>query len=107
VTKLNVKKGDKVKVLSGKDKGKSGKVLQVIPKDKKVLIEGINLAVKHKKPRSHTQQGGILHQESPIDISKAMVICKGCGEPTRVGRKALEDGSRVRVCKHCNEQLDS
>lgn len=103
--KLHVKKGDNVIVLSGKDKGKKGKVLTVIPKSGKVIVEGVAMATKHKKPRSQTDVGGIIHQETPIYACKVMHICDKCGEPTRIARKVLDDGSIVRVCKKCNEIL--
>ena len=104
---MYIKKGDKVTIISGKDKGKSGKVLQVIPSEEKVLVEGINMVVKHKKPKGRYQQGGKLNQELAIYCSKAMVVCKNCDKPTRVARKTLEDGTRVRACKKCGEQLDA
>lgn len=103
--KLHVRKGDNVIVLSGKDKGKKGKVLSVIPKSGKVIVEGVAMATKHKKPRSQADVGGILHQETPIYACKVMHICDKCGQPTRIARKVLEDGSIVRVCKKCNEIL--
>ena len=103
--KLHVRKGDNVIVLSGKDKGKKGKVLSVIPKSGKVIVEGVAVATKHKKPRSQADVGGILHQETPIYACKVMHVCDKCGEPTRIARKVLEDGSIARVCKKCNEIL--
>ena len=103
--KLHVRKGDNVIVLSGKDKGKKGKVLSVIPKSGKVIVEGVAMATKHKKPRSQADVGGILHQETPIYACKVMHICDKCGQPTRIARKVLDDGSIVRVCKKCNEIL--
>ncbi len=103
--KLHVRKGDNVIVLSGKDKGKKGKVLSVIPKSGKVIVEGVAMATKHKKPRSQADVGGILHQETPIYACKVMHICDKCGQPTRIARKVLEDGSIARVCKKCNEIL--
>ena len=103
--KLHVRKGDNVIVLSGKDKGKKGKVLSVMPKSGKVIVEGVAVATKHKKPRSQADVGGILHQETPIYACKVMHICDKCGEPTRIARKVLEDGSIARVCKKCNEIL--
>lgn len=106
MVKMNIKKGDTVKVLSGKDKGKSGKVLQVIPSERKILVEGINMGVKHKKPRGRYDQGGKINQEIAINSSKAMVVCRNCGEATRVARKELEDGTKVRACKKCSEQID-
>ena len=103
--KLHVRKGDNVIVLSGKDKGKKGKVLTVMPKSGKVIVEGVAMATKHKKPRSQADVGGILHQETPIYACKVMHICDKCGQPTRIARKVLEDGSIARVCKKCNEIL--
>lgn len=103
--KLHVRKGDNVIVLSGKDKGKKGKVLSVMPKSGKVIVEGVAVATKHKKPRSQADVGGILHQETPIYACKVMHICDKCGQPTRIARKVLDDGSIARVCKKCNEIL--
>lgn len=103
--KLHVRKGDNVIVLSGKDKGKKGKVLSVMPKSGKVIVEGVAMATKHKKPRSQADLGGIVHQETPIYACKVMHICDKCGEPTRIARKVLDDGSIARVCKKCNEIL--
>ena len=103
--KLHVRKGDNVIVLSGKDKGKKGKVLTVFPKSGKVIVEGVAMATKHKKPRTQTDVGGIIHQETPIYACKVMHICDKCGQPTRIARKVMEDGSIVRVCKKCNEVL--
>ncbi len=103
--KLHVRKGDNVIVLSGKDKGKKGKVLSVIPKSGKVIVEGVAMATKHKKPRSQADVGGIIHQETPIYACKVMHVCDKCGQPTRIARKVLDDGSIARVCKKCNEIL--
>ncbi len=103
--KLHVRKGDNVIVLSGKDKGKKGKVLSVMPKSGKIIVEGVAMATKHKKPRSQADVGGILHQETPIYACKVMHICDKCGQPTRIARKVLDDGSIARVCKKCNEIL--
>jgi len=106
VNKVHVKKGDTVLVLSGKDKGKKGKVLGVFPKDGMVLVEGVNMSTKHKKPRGRYQEGGIIHQESPINSSKVMLICERCKSPTKVGKKIFENGQKARVCKKCNEIID-
>jgi large subunit ribosomal protein L24 len=106
MAKLHVKKGDTVFVLNGKDAGKKGKVLDVDVNDRKVLIEGVNIVTKHVKPRSTTQQGGLIHQESPIYADKVMLICGKCGVPTKVGRKLLDDGRKARVCKKCGEVID-
>ena len=99
-----VRKDDKVVVLSGRDKGKEGKVLSVSPKDEKVIVEGVNVASKHKKPRKQGEQGGIIKVETPIYASKIMVVCPKCGKPTRVAHK-LEGGKNIRVCKKCGGAL--
>jgi len=104
--KFHVKKGDLVMVIAGKDKGKSGKVLRVIPKEERVVVERINLVKKHLRPNPTTGQGGIVEMEAPIHISNVMPICPSCNRPTRVGRKILESGIKVRVCKRCGESLD-
>lgn len=101
--KVHVKKGDTVVILSGKDKGKKGKVLTVIPKENKVIVEGINMVTRHTKPRAQGQVGGIIRQEAPIYASKVMNICNKCHKPTRHGKKILENGKRVRYCKKCGE----
>ena len=102
-TKMHVKTGDKVVVLSGKDKGKEGKVLAVNPEKRTVVVEGVSVATKHKKPRRMGEAGGIINQETPIYASKVMNICAKCKAATRVGRKVLEDGTHVRYCKKCGE----
>ena len=95
---MNIRKDDKVVVLSGKDKGKEGKVLSVNPKAGKVVVEGVNVASKHMKPRKQGDQGGIIKMETPIYACKVMVVCPKCGKPTRCGYKILEDGSKTRFC---------
>ena len=102
-TKMHVKTGDKVVVLSGKDKGKEGKVLAVNPEKRTVIVEGVSVATKHKKPRRMGEAGGIINQETPIYASKVMNICAKCKAATRIGRKVLEDGTHVRYCKKCGE----
>ncbi|HYF84679.1 MAG TPA: 50S ribosomal protein L24 [Clostridia bacterium] len=106
VKKLHVKKGDTVVVISGKDKGKKAKVLAALPKVDKVLCEGINMNKKHKKPGKGMQQGGIIHQESPIFSSKVMLWCGKCEKGVRLGHRILDDNSKVRYCKSCGEVLD-
>ena len=106
--KLHVKTGDTVVILSGKDKGKQGKVLQVSPKEGKVIVEGCNMVTKHVKPRQMGEAGGIVKAEGALYASKVMLVCPKCGKATRGGYKILEDGSKVRVCtgKHgCGEQF--
>ena len=101
---MNIKKNDKVVVLSGKDKGKEGKVLEAMPADKKVIVEGVNVASKHIKPRKQGDQGGIVKMETPIYACKVQVVCPKCGKATRVGHK-LVDGKKVRVCKKCGAEI--
>ena len=101
---MKIKKDDKVVVLSGKDKGKQGKVLLCDPKAGKVTVEGVNVATKHQKPRKQGEEGGIIKVETPIYACKVMVICPKCGKPTRVAHK-LDAGKSVRVCKKCGANL--
>lgn len=102
MNKLHVKAGDTVVVLSGKEKGKKGKILQVSPKERKVIIEGVNMCTKHVKPRRQGEAGGIVKAEAAMYACKVMPVCPKCGKPTRIGHKILEDGSKVRVCKNAN-----
>lgn len=102
---LNVKKGDKVKVITGKDKGKEGVILQAFPKKERVLVEGINIVKKHAKPSQDNPQGGILTQEAAIHVSNVMPLDPKTGEPTRVGSKVV-DGKKVRIAKKSGEALD-
>lgn len=106
VKKLHVKKGDAVVVISGKDKNKKSKVLVAMPKEGKVIVEGVNMNTKHKKPSKNMQQGGIIHQESPIFASKVMLWCDRCKKGVRVGHRMLDDNTKVRYCKDCGEVLD-
>ncbi|MFC7061833.1 50S ribosomal protein L24 [Halobacillus seohaensis] len=103
---MHVKKGDKVMVISGKDKGKQGTILESYPKKERVLVEGINEIKKHAKPSQDNPQGGILTQEAPIHVSNVMPIDPKSGEPTRVGHK-VEDGKNVRIAKKSGEALDN
>ncbi|KYD20710.1 MAG: 50S ribosomal protein L24 [Caldibacillus debilis] len=102
---MHVKKGDKVKVISGKDKGKTGVVLAAFPKKNRVLVEGVNLIKKHAKPSQENPQGGIITKEAPIHVSNVMPIDPKTGEPTRVGYKIV-DGKKVRIAKKSGEVLD-
>lgn len=105
MNKLHVKKGDTVVVLSGKDKGKRGKVLEVSPKEQKVIIEKVNMMTKHLKPRKMGDQGGIVKAEGAMYACKVMLVCPKCGQPTRIAHKTLNDGSKERLCKNpkCGE----
>lgn len=117
---MKIKKGDKVKILSGKDKGKTGKVLQVFPSRKKASVEGLNLLIKHMRPRKQGEKGQRIEFPAPMDLSNIMLICPKCSKPARVGYKYLEivkgasanseqakkKKKKVRVCKKCKQVID-
>lgn len=103
--KLHVKKGDQVKILSGNDRGKTGKVLEVSPKEGKVIVEGCNLVKKHVKPRKMGDPGGIIEAEGAIYASKVQVICPNCKKESRMGYKTFADGTKSRICRRCKETL--
>ena len=103
--KLHVKKGDTVLVISGDDRGKKGKVLEVSPKEGKIIVEGLNMVKKHVKPRKMGDQGGIVEAEGAMYDCKVQVVCPHCGKPTRVGGKMFEDGTKSRICAKCKEVL--
>ena len=98
--KMHVKRGDTVKVIAGKDKGKEGKIITAIPADGKVIVEGVAVAKRHQKA------SGIIHKEMPIDASNVMRVCSKCGKAARTGVKVLDDGSKMRYCKKCNAELN-
>ena len=104
--KLRIKKEDTVIVITGKDKGKKGRVIAAFPKENKVLVEGVNMVKKHAKPSMQTQQGGIMNQEAPIHASNVMLVDPKTGEPTRIGYKILENGKKVRIAKKSGTQID-
>lgn len=99
---LHVKTGDTVVILSGKDKGKQGKVVEVSIKEKKVIVEGANMVTKHVKPRQMGQQGAVVQCEAPLYACKVMAVCPKCGRPTRLAHKIEADGTKTRVCKHAD-----
>ncbi len=101
---LHIKKKDKVIVLAGKDKGKTGEVLKIFPKEDKLIVSKINFMKKHTRG-TQTQPGGIREQESPLALSKVMLLCSKCNKPTRVRMERLADGQKVRMCKKCGEIL--
>jgi large subunit ribosomal protein L24 len=103
VASIHVSKGDKVKILSGTDKDKTGKVLEVLPHSGKIIVEGVNIVKKHMRPSRDNPQGGIFDKEAPIPSGKAMLICPRCNKPARVGHKFLADGQKARYCKNCDE----
>jgi large subunit ribosomal protein L24 len=101
-----VKKNDRVKVLSGKDRGKHGRVLFVDTKEGRIIVEGLNLVKKTQRPSQQNQKGGIIDVEAPINISNVMVVCPKCDRPSRIRKKTLENDKRVRICGKCGEILD-
>jgi len=104
--KLHVKKDDSVFVISGKDKGKKGRVIACYPRENRVLVEGINMMKKHSKPSQLNPQGGIISQEAPIHVSNVMLVDPKSGKPTRIGYKVLDNGTKVRVAKRSGEVID-
>jgi large subunit ribosomal protein L24 len=106
---MNLVKNDNVKVISGKYRNKTGKVLKVYPDKERVIVEGVGIIKRHTKASRKHPQGGIMEKEAPVHASNLMVICKKCNQPTRVGHKYLEDGTKVRVCKNpdCGEILST
>ena len=105
INKVHVKTGDTVVVLSGKERGKKGKVMAVSPKEGKVIVEKINMVSKHMKPRRMGETGGIVKAEGAMYASKVQIVCPRCGKPTRVAHKIYEDGTKERICKKCGESL--
>ncbi len=111
LTKMNIKKGDTVLVIAGKDKGKQGTVSRALPQISKVIVEGLNIAKKHIRPQGQTRQGGIIDKAMPIHISNTMLICTECGKPTRVAHDRRPMGAdqkirSVRVCKKCHKIIE-
>jgi large subunit ribosomal protein L24 len=103
---MHVHRDDNVKVLAGRDRGKTGRVIRVFAKGDRVLVEKVNLVKRHTRPSQQVPQGGIVEKESPVHVSNLMVVCNKCGKPTRVAHKKLADGKKVRLCKKCGEILD-
>jgi large subunit ribosomal protein L24 len=101
---MKIKLGDKVQVLSGNDKGKTGEVIKVMPKTNKIIVKGVNVRKKHIKPRKQGEEGGIIPTECAIPASKVNVVCSKCGKATRIGY-VIEKGEKVRVCKKCGAKL--
>jgi len=109
---LNVKKGDMVVVLSGKDKGARGKVIRTSPSEGTVIVDGVNIVTRHQRPRRSTRatpqtQTGRIQKPAPLAVSKVMLICPRCDKPSRVGHTVAENGKRVRLCKRCGELIDA
>ena len=104
--KMHVKRGDKVVVIAGKDKGKEGNVVAAFPEQNKVIVEGVAVAKKHQKARMQGQASAIIEKEMPIDASNVMRVCPKCGKPARVGVKVFDDGSKAKYCKKCGETFN-
>ena len=102
----NIKKNDTVLVVTGREKGKRGRVLSIYPSNNRILIERINMIKKHMKPSKQYTQGGIIEKESPLHISNVMLICPKCNKPTKISSTFLQDGRKVRACKKCSEVMD-
>jgi large subunit ribosomal protein L24 len=102
---LKIRKGDRVRVLAGKDRGKEGEVMRALPREGKVIVEGVNIARKSQRPTRTTQQGGIIDKDMPIQVSNVALVCPACGKATRVGYKTDASGDKVRVCKKCGGEI--
>jgi large subunit ribosomal protein L24 len=102
---LKIKKGDKVKVLTGKDRGHEGEVMRVLPTVGKVIVEGANVAKKHQKATKATMQGGIIEKDMPLPVANVALLCPACGKATRVGYRFDDDGTKVRICKKCGKDI--
>jgi large subunit ribosomal protein L24 len=103
---VQIRKNDSVIVIGGKERGKTGKVLRVVPDKDTVIIERLNTVKRHTKPRGPQQPGGIVEKEAAIHASNIMILCDKCNAPVRVGHKILADGKKIRICRRCNEALD-
>ncbi|MDP3936549.1 MAG: 50S ribosomal protein L24 [Deltaproteobacteria bacterium] len=106
-TRMYIRKNDTVVVITGKEKGKSGKVLRVIRSKGAVIVEKINIVKRHSRPTSEIKQGGIIEKEAPLYVSKVLLRCPKCNAGRRIGRKVLDDGTKVRICRKCQEVLDA
>jgi large subunit ribosomal protein L24 len=101
-----IKRDDLVLVVAGKDRGKQGQVRQVLPRESRVLVQGVNMVKRHMRPRAMGTQAGIIEKEAPIHVSNVMIVCKSCGKPARVGIRVRPDGVKSRVCRSCGEDID-
>jgi len=104
--RFHVRKNDLVQVIAGKEKGKTGKVLKVLPKKNRVLVEKVNFVKRHSRPSGRTRQGGIIQKEAPIHISNVLLVCPKCNRGARMGKRLLEDGKKALVCKKCGELIE-
>jgi large subunit ribosomal protein L24 len=102
-----IRKNDNVVVMTGKDRGKRGRVLRVVPEKNRVVVEGVNMIKRHTKANPQRQvKGGVIEREAPVHASNVQMVCPECGKPTRLGSKLLEDGRKVRICRKCSEVVD-
>ena len=106
LVKVKIRRGDMVVVLTGRERGKRGKVLRVMPEKSRVLVEHVNMIKRHQKPTQKLRQGGIIEREGPIHLSNVQIVCTRCSQPSRTGVKVLEDGRKTRVCRRCHESID-
>jgi large subunit ribosomal protein L24 len=106
MSKMRLRKGDRVYVVSGKDKGKEGNILRRDVAKETVVVENVNMVTKSMRPTQKNPRGGLVKMEAPVNASKVMLVCPSCGKPTRVGRAFLDDGKKVRLCKKCGEIVD-
>lgn len=103
---MHVKKGDKVVIIAGKDKGKIGKVITSFPKENRVIVENVNMVTKHQKATREMQQAGIMHQEAPVNVSNVMMYCDKCKSGVRIEKKVSSDGKKVKACKKCGQLFE-
>jgi large subunit ribosomal protein L24 len=101
---VSIRKGDEVQVMAGKDRGRRGRVVNVLPQDNRVMVEGVARATKHSRPTKRVTQGGIIQQEMFIDLSNVLIVCKACGRATRVGHR-IDAGVKARICKRCGAEI--
>jgi len=101
---MKIRKNDNVLVIKGKDSGKKGKVRQVFPEDRKLIVEGVNMVKRHSKTKGQARQGGIIELEAPVNIANVMIICGKCGKPARIG-SSFSEGKKGRICKACKEAI--
>lgn len=102
---MDIRKGDTVQVIAGRSRGVTGKVHRVLPKENRLIVEGANMITRHLKARPGVRQTGRVQMEAPLDASNVMLVCSRCGRPTRIGFRTLDDGSKVRYCRHCAEDI--
>ena len=102
---MKIRKGDRVRVLTGKDRGKEGEVMFALPAQNKVIVDGVNVAKKHQKPTRATMQGGIIDKDMPIEVSNVAILCSACSGPARIGYRFTPDGEKIRICRKCGADL--